>query len=71
LAREDAEESKLLGLQRESEVDAKSRELKRVMEALGWRRAAGIGPDLVEFVVGFLEKPEIFFSMPFERQNEI
>jgi len=34
-------------------------------------RLAGIGTELVEFVIAFLEKPEIFFSMPFERRREI
>jgi hypothetical protein len=32
---------------------------------------AGIGPELAEFVIEFLEKPEIFFLMPFERRREI
>jgi hypothetical protein len=34
-------------------------------------RSAGIGPELVEFVIEFIQKPEIFFSMSFERRNEI
>jgi len=34
-------------------------------------RWAGIGPELVEFVMEFIEKPEIFFSMSSERHNEI
>jgi len=34
-------------------------------------RLAGIGTDLADFVIAFLEKPEIFFSMPFERRREI
>ena len=32
---------------------------------------AGIGPELAEFVIQFIEKPEIFFSMSFERRYEI
>jgi hypothetical protein len=32
---------------------------------------AGIGPELAEFVIEFIEKPEIFFSLPFERRREI
>jgi len=32
---------------------------------------AGIGPELAEFVIEFIEKPEIFFSMSFERRYEI
>ena len=27
--------------------------------------------ELAEFVIAFLEKPEIFFLMPFERRREI
>jgi hypothetical protein len=34
-------------------------------------RWAGIGPELVEFVMEFIEKPEILFSMSSERRNEI
>ena len=34
-------------------------------------RLAGIGPELVEFVMKFIEKPEILFSMSFERRCEI
>ena len=34
-------------------------------------RLAGIGPELVEFVTEFVEKPDIFYSMPFERRREI
>jgi hypothetical protein len=32
---------------------------------------AGIGPELAEFVTEFIEKPEIFYSMPIERRREI
>ena len=34
-------------------------------------KLACIGTELAEFVNLFLEKPEIFFSMPFERCREI
>jgi hypothetical protein len=34
-------------------------------------RMAGIGPELAEFVIEFIEKPEMFFSMSFERRYEI
>ena len=34
-------------------------------------RLAGIGPELAEFVTEFIEKPEIFYSMPFEKRREI
>jgi hypothetical protein len=32
---------------------------------------AGIGPELAELVIEFIEKPEMFFSMSFERRYEI
>ena len=32
-------------------------------------RWAGIGPELVEFVMEFIEKPEILFSMSSERRK--
>jgi hypothetical protein len=34
-------------------------------------RLAGIGPELVEFVTEFVERPAIFFALPFERRREI
>ena len=34
-------------------------------------RWAGIDPELVEFVMGFIEKPETFFSLSLERRREI
>jgi hypothetical protein len=34
-------------------------------------RLAGIGLELAEFVTEFVEKPDIFYSMPFERRREI
>jgi len=34
-------------------------------------RWAGIGPELAEFVTVFVERPEIFDSMPSERRREI
>ncbi len=34
-------------------------------------RLAGIGPALAEFVTEFIEKPGIFYSIPFERRREI
>ena len=37
-------------------------------EVMRW---AGIGPEIVEFVMEFIEKPEILFSMSSERRNEI
>jgi len=34
-------------------------------------RQSGIGPQLAEFLTEFIEKPEIFYSMPFERRRDI
>jgi hypothetical protein len=34
-------------------------------------KMAGIGPELAEFVTEFIEKPDIFYSMPIERRCEI
>jgi len=34
-------------------------------------RLAGIGPELAEFVTEFVEKPDNFYLMPFERRREI
>jgi hypothetical protein len=40
-----------------------SEERKSVSSKADFMGLAGIGPELVEFVIGFIEKPEIFFSM--------
>ena len=37
----------------------------------GHRHRRGACPDLAEFVVKFIENPEIFFSMPDKRRREI
>lgn len=42
-----------------------------VMSKVDFIRLAGIGPELAEFVNEFFEKPEMFFSLPFEKQREI
>jgi hypothetical protein len=34
-------------------------------------RLAGIGRELAEFLTGFGEKPDNFYSMPFEKRREI
>ena len=34
-------------------------------------RLTGIGPELAEFVTEFIEKPEMLFSMSFEKRYEI
>jgi len=46
-------------------------ERKRARSKADFIRLAGIGPELAEFVTEFVEKPEIFYSMPFERRREI
>ncbi|MBN2033663.1 MAG: hypothetical protein JW836_10330 [Deltaproteobacteria bacterium] len=34
-------------------------------------RCAGIGPELVEFVMEFIKNPDIFFAMSSERRCEL
>jgi len=34
-------------------------------------RLTGMSPELAEFVTEFIERPEILFSMPFEKRHEI
>jgi hypothetical protein len=44
---------------------------KTVSSRVEFFRFAGIGPELAEFVTEFIERPEIFFSMPFEKRSKI
>jgi len=44
---------------------------KTSMSKVDFIRLAGIGPELAEFVAKFVERPEIFFSMSFEKRCEI
>jgi hypothetical protein len=46
-------------------------EIKSARSKADFMRLAGIGPELVEFVTEFVERPEIFFSLPFARRREI
>jgi hypothetical protein len=46
-------------------------ERKRARSKADFIRLAGIGPELAEFVTEFIEKPEIFYSMPFEERRKI
>ena len=46
-------------------------ERKRARSKADFIRMAGIGPGLAEFVTEFIEKPENFISMPFEKRREI
>jgi hypothetical protein len=46
-------------------------ERKSVRSKADFLRMAGIEPELAEFVTEFIEKPEKFISMPFEKQREI
>jgi hypothetical protein len=48
-----------------------SEERKSASSKAHFIELAGIGPELAEFVIEFIEKPEIFFSMSFERRYEI
>ena len=44
---------------------------KTALSKVDFIRLAGIGPELAEFVAKFVERPEIFFSMPFKKRCEI
>ena len=44
---------------------------KNAMTEVDFLRLAGISPELAEFVTAFVERPEILFSMPFEKRQEI
>jgi hypothetical protein len=46
-------------------------EKKRVRSRADLIRQSGIGSELAEFLTEFIDKPEIFYSMPFERRREI
>ena len=48
-----------------------SEERKSASSKADFMGLAGIGPELAEFVIEFIAKPEIFFSMSFERRYEI
>jgi hypothetical protein len=44
---------------------------KTAMSKVDFIGLPGIGPELAEFVTEFIERPETFFSMSFERRREI
>jgi hypothetical protein len=44
---------------------------KTAMSRVDFIELAGIGPELAEFVTEFIERPETFFSMSFEKRCEI
>jgi hypothetical protein len=46
-------------------------ERRRARSKADFIRLAGIEPELAEFVTEFIEKPEIFYSIPVERRREI
>jgi len=48
-----------------------NQESKSAISKADFMRLAGFGPELAEFVIEFIEKPEMFFSMSFERRDEI
>jgi hypothetical protein len=52
---------------REDKVEEEKTPLSKI-EFIG---LAGIGRELAEFVTEFIERPETFFSMSFERRCEI
>jgi len=48
-----------------------NQEIKNSSSKADFMRLAGFGPELAEFVIEFVEKPEMLFSMSFERRYEI
>jgi hypothetical protein len=48
-----------------------SEERKSAKSKAEFKRWAGIGPELAEFLTEFIEKPESLFSMSFEKRREI
>ena len=48
-----------------------NKERKSAKSKADFVRAAGIGPELAEFVTEFVEKPDHFYSIPFEKRREI
>jgi hypothetical protein len=44
---------------------------KTAMSKVDFIGLAGIGPELAEFVTEFIERPETFFSVSFEKRCEI
>jgi hypothetical protein len=53
---------------RGEDMDEESKNGSSKNDVMRW---AGIGPELVEFVMEFIEKPEILFSMSSEKRCEI
>ena len=43
---------------------------KAAVSKIDFIRLAGIGPELAEFVTEFIDRPEFFFSMSFEKRRE-
>lgn len=52
-------------------AESMKKQKRAAMSKVDFIRSAGIGPELAEFVTEFIERPEIFFSMSFERRCEI
>jgi len=48
-----------------------NQEIKNSSSKADFMRLTGFGPELAEFVIEFVEKPEMLFSMSFERRYEI
>lgn len=49
-------------------AEAKNKQKRAAMSKDDFIRSAGIGPELAEFVTDFIERPETFFSMSFEKR---
>jgi len=46
-------------------------EIKNAKSKADFIRLAGIGPDIAQFVTEFIENPDNFLSLPFEKRREI
>jgi len=47
-----------------------NQEIKSASSKADFIRLAGFGPELAEFVIEFIERPEMLFSMSLERRYE-
>jgi len=46
-------------------------EIKNAKSKADFIRLAGIGPEIAQFVTEFIENPDNFLSLPFEKRREI
>ena len=56
---------------RASRAEDMNDEKKSARSRADFIRLASIGPELAEFLAEFVERPDRFYSIPFERRREI